>query len=718
MSAASVRGRDVLAAVFAGCRGLVELRAIPSKARIFVPSEDTAAIDAFARAHRHEAVYFGVATRRDGTGGDLAHCEQVGALHLDVDCHGDLPAIAAAEARLAAFVIPPSIVLRSGGGLHAYWLLREPADVQPEAARLRMVLRQLATALDGDLAAAECARVLRVPGTFNHKYGRPRCVTIATFHPEHRVNVAELLDVLPAAPASVSAAPSESLDLGVISGGERNTVLYRLGRALRAKRLPAAAIATAVRAANATCRPAPLEAQEVEALLRQVMMQPDREDFIPASGPTRHRRPDAASPPPVFTKPAVPGRPGDYVLLPRERYDGWMPRGTVSLVGGASGAGKSTLILDLLQSQARGGTYLGHVGGRADFLTVFADRGTHSNVMTLERMAIDPRTIAIEHIPVCWGADAVARIQQAVERHPEIPGAVFVEGGDMLVEDPCKPQIVAPFMKGLRDLAEHYHCAVIVSVGAPKARPNEQYTLKRDRILGTVIWARMADTVLIMSIAETVGAVARRTLDVLHRNALDEHFALEFSGGRLVESAASGEAATPADFLSWAEDAELFSKQKFRDAFKLSGRRATEVLDGLVTAGLLRARTRDDRTWYVYRPPADRLASKVVSGDFGRTDSPSTDKPAQPPTDKTVHPESVRNRARTDTPLETHTPVNIDDICVESFDPLIPPPHVSVVRNGESPDTCVAEKEAGSDTDTNSRGIRAREAQEDQWLDC
>jgi hypothetical protein len=95
---------------------------------------------------------------------------------------------------------------------------------------------------------------------------------------------------------------------------------------------------------------------------------------------------------------------------------------------------------------------------------------------------------------------------------------VFIEGADLLVEDPCKSQIVMPFVVGLRRIAEHYSLAIILSVGAPKSRPQDQYALKRDQVFGSQAWARMADTVLVLNITGD-GTDATRDLVVLHRNA-------------------------------------------------------------------------------------------------------------------------------------------------------------------------------------------------------
>jgi hypothetical protein len=351
----TVRGRDVLAAILDGCSGLLELRALPSRVRTFVVPADSAALVAFATQHRSEHVYFGVASRRDASSGELDNCAALGAVYVDLDSHSDAQALAEGEARLAAFPLLPSIVIRSGGGLHAYWLLREPADVQAEASELRSVLRQLAHTLGGDLAAAECARVLRLPGTFNQKYDPPVPVTIHTFEPDRRYNLADF-EFLPNEPV-VTTSRTDGLDLSTIAAGGRNTTLYRLGRALRAKQLPGPAIVEALRAANATCRPAPLDACELEAIIRSVLSQPDRADFVPdveveATAPTHGTRRA------VLTRVAdIAAKEVDWLWFQRKA------RGLLNLTVGDPGLGKTFLTLDMAARISRGSYWPD--GGRA-----------------------------------------------------------------------------------------------------------------------------------------------------------------------------------------------------------------------------------------------------------------------------------------------------------------------------------------------------------------
>jgi len=195
------RLRDFFAALFFS--GFIELRALALPGvvvdRRFFPASDPTPAKQFLAAHKAKNIFFGVAARRDGSGGDLGNCLSLRALFGDLDFK-DLPE-AEARARLARFPLPPSIVVASGGGLHVYWLLREPAELPAEAVRTKDLLRRLARELDGDLNAAEPAHVFRVPWTRNFKYDPPRLVTIELFEPDRRYNLAEFDWLLPEDPS-------------------------------------------------------------------------------------------------------------------------------------------------------------------------------------------------------------------------------------------------------------------------------------------------------------------------------------------------------------------------------------------------------------------------------------------------------------------------------------------------------------------------------------
>jgi hypothetical protein len=129
---------------------------------------------------RSTDVYIGCAprARRAGTKDAVS---QVWALWAE--CDGE-----AAAAAARAFIPKPALVVASGSAanVHAYWPLREPVSaLEAEKANLR-----LATRLGADLNCFDASRILRPPGTWNHKTNPPRRVELV----EHRLGVRFDLD--------------------------------------------------------------------------------------------------------------------------------------------------------------------------------------------------------------------------------------------------------------------------------------------------------------------------------------------------------------------------------------------------------------------------------------------------------------------------------------------------------------------------------------------
>lgn len=342
----AVRGRDVLAAIVDGCDGLLELRALPSRDRTFLALDDTAGLESFARDHAADDLYFGVATRRDATGGTLDHCQQLGALFVDLD--GD-------TTKLDRFALPPSILIGSGSGQHAYWLLREPFDVPADADTIKSLLRRLAHAVGGDLAAAEPARILRIPATTNRKHDPPRPVTIMRCEPDRRYNPGDFDEWLPAEPAATTTAAPLSL-ADAIPPGARNATLYRLTRSLRWQRLPESAIRDAVQAVNrAQCQP-PLDPAEVDHLVRHGLAQRDRAGHEPPTSiaiPTGGTVSTLPAPRTLRERLADPPRPVQW------RIEGWQPANSRALLAAQFKSGKTSLVLNVVRSLADGDPFLG-----------------------------------------------------------------------------------------------------------------------------------------------------------------------------------------------------------------------------------------------------------------------------------------------------------------------------------------------------------------------
>lgn len=152
----------------------INLRAIPADREknvvyenFFPVADFEAAIEFAVGVVDTHDVYVGALARDRASGGkDAVGSAQV----LWVDCDS-----AEASEAVADFEIEPSMVVASGtqGNCHVYWFLDEPVSgEQAENLNHRLALR-----LRGDVACRDLARILRVPGTLNHKFSPPNPVT-------------------------------------------------------------------------------------------------------------------------------------------------------------------------------------------------------------------------------------------------------------------------------------------------------------------------------------------------------------------------------------------------------------------------------------------------------------------------------------------------------------------------------------------------------------
>ena len=160
-----------------------------------------AAAMAVSLAKQKKDVYFGVTPSKTPYSGSSGRGKAddstaLTALWADVDLASGVhsgksnnpPDIATVKTLLKGHKLP-SIAVKSGGGLHFYWLLDEPFPITDDESRkkaaelaegwqqsIRSVFAAQGYTLD---ATADLARLLRVPGTFNYKNSsEPRPVVI------------------------------------------------------------------------------------------------------------------------------------------------------------------------------------------------------------------------------------------------------------------------------------------------------------------------------------------------------------------------------------------------------------------------------------------------------------------------------------------------------------------------------------------------------------
>lgn len=148
-------------------------------------------------------VYFGVnpsKARRGGTerarNEDIA---QVNGLYAEFDAKDYEGGKDAALAHVRQLSCKPSVLIDSGGGYHAYWLLAEPFVIKTSQAQqyIADIQARWVAHVGGDLGARDLARVLRVPGTLNYKYDPPREVIALDLSLQVVYSLDDLVRVLP-----------------------------------------------------------------------------------------------------------------------------------------------------------------------------------------------------------------------------------------------------------------------------------------------------------------------------------------------------------------------------------------------------------------------------------------------------------------------------------------------------------------------------------------
>lgn len=108
-------------------------------------------------------------------------------------------AIGALTKFLADTKLPrPTVIVGSGGGLHIYWVLDVPIsreEWQPLANGLAEATKQFGFVCDTQ-CTVDSVRVLRVPGTLNHKTNPPLPVKLLSFNPENIYSIDRITELL------------------------------------------------------------------------------------------------------------------------------------------------------------------------------------------------------------------------------------------------------------------------------------------------------------------------------------------------------------------------------------------------------------------------------------------------------------------------------------------------------------------------------------------
>lgn len=194
-------------------------------------------------------VYIGVLPRCENVGTHKA-VRQAYCLFADVDGGEEGPNGAIRLIKRSGLPLPHMAVI-SGGGVHAYWLLSTiiPVDSADTQYEFKQTLKRICRAIGGtepaahaDTNVAEVARVLRVPGTLNHKLDQssgPRPVRLIRFAPDApRYGYDWWRDSLPLLPAKMPKKQFQTFSAcGEISPGLRRWAESCIGEGKRHKEL-------------------------------------------------------------------------------------------------------------------------------------------------------------------------------------------------------------------------------------------------------------------------------------------------------------------------------------------------------------------------------------------------------------------------------------------------------------------------------------------------
>ena len=121
--------------------------------------------------------YFALGTFDEAGSREATNVKQLRAFYLDLDCGPTKEYASQSEAlrSLQRFCkqakLPRPTLINSGRGIHVYWRLTTPVSRetwQPIAERLKALCRKHGLHAD-PVVTADAARVLRIPGTHNHK---------------------------------------------------------------------------------------------------------------------------------------------------------------------------------------------------------------------------------------------------------------------------------------------------------------------------------------------------------------------------------------------------------------------------------------------------------------------------------------------------------------------------------------------------------------------
>lgn len=280
--------KDFLQTLYRNCDGgYLSVWNRSTKLTRYFPLDDISGVESYVGPlAKNSDVYFGVCPREQDLGEEKRGTESdslcLPALFFDFDLGNEhkqqnLPqSYTELEPFINSLPVQPCIIIHSGHGIHAYWVLREPIY---DLTRAKEILRgwnlyiiQKARAFGWKFDnVGELARVLRLPGTLNHKTEPPKTVSYIDSLKTLEYDESDFEDYI-----IIEENPDEALIQGKqgfelpesVMEGERNETLFRFACAMRNKGMSEDEIAVSLAAVNAKRVSPPLPPEELRNIAR------------------------------------------------------------------------------------------------------------------------------------------------------------------------------------------------------------------------------------------------------------------------------------------------------------------------------------------------------------------------------------------------------------------------------------------------------------------
>lgn len=392
--------KDFLRTMFPDLDGFIEIRSLHKMTK-FPQSQFYDSIDNVNGEHlkKDHNMYFGVCPRKERKGTKEA-VRIVPCLWVDIDGKDFEGGKEEAFRKLREFPFKPTAVVDSGNGFHAYWRFKESFIVEntSDVAKIESYLKAVANALKGDMAAAEIARILRLPGSFNYKVPTDiKPVTVLELN-ELQYNLFDF-DAVLTLPIEQ---PKQRINAVAIPKGQQDYTLFRLACSLKSKGFTQEMTRSALKESIKTLKQDAnnlFTDADIERWIKKAYSYPDTPKVVIEAPKVETKVSDSSSPIPLdeFLKKDYP---------PIEFYiDEFFPKRLRTMISAGTNKGKSIFIQNAALMIATGeGEFLGKkVCGKARVLYLDLEMGCSALQERFKTMAtkegLDLSNLFLKNVP-------------------------------------------------------------------------------------------------------------------------------------------------------------------------------------------------------------------------------------------------------------------------------------------------------------------------------